>query len=248
MHNFANTSGATLYGGLLDRRAVSQFAEFYQRYPLDNKDGGDGIAYFRNVTIPNTYEEVVNDTNLSVSSLPVRVCLCINKQYNDCTYQSNIQEVKKGETVTHSVVAVDQIGQPVSATIQTFVHFSESGLAECQLARKTLAKCTDLTFNVISPHNSENLTIYASDGPCKDADLSSAKIPIHFLPCSCPIGLQVSGKTDTNCICECHSDIGRYVEQCDSHTGSLVKQPQSRAWISYINDTNLTGYFSKVTY
>ena len=71
LHNFANTSGATLYGGLLDRCAVSQFAEFYQRYPLDNKDGGDAIAYFRNVTIPNTYEEVVNDTNLSVSSLPV---------------------------------------------------------------------------------------------------------------------------------------------------------------------------------
>ena len=243
LHNFANTSGATLYGGLLDRCTVSQFAEFYQRYgPLDNKDRGDGIAYFRNVAIPNTYEEVVNDTNLSVSSLPVRVCLCINKQYNDCTHQSNIQEVKKGETFTHSVVAVDQIGQPVSATIQTFLHFTESGLAEGQLARKIPAKCTDLTFDVISPHSSESLAIYASDGPCKDADLSSAKIEIHFLPCSCPIGLQVSGKNDTNCTCECHSDISRYVEQCDSHTGSLVKQSQSRAWISYINDTDLTGY------
>ena len=32
------------------------------------------------------------------------------------------------------------------------------------------------------------------------------------------------------------------MEQCDSHTGSLVKEPQSRAWISYINDTNLIGY------
>ena len=32
------------------------------------------------------------------------------------------------------------------------------------------------------------------------------------------------------------------MEYCDSHTGSLVKKPQSRAWISYINDTNLTGY------
>ena len=241
LHNFANTSGATLYGGLLDRCAVSQTAEFYQRYgPLDNKDGGDGIAYFRNVTIPNTYEEVVN--HLSVSSLPVRVCLCINKQYNDCTHQSNIQEVKKGQTFTHSVVAVDQIGRPVNATIQTFVHFTESGLAEGQLTRKISAKCTDLMFNVISPHNSENLTIYASDGPCKDADLSSAKIEINFLPCSCPIGLQVSRKNDTNCTCECHSDIGQYVEQCNSHTGSLDKQLQSRAWISYINDTNLTGY------
>ncbi len=30
------------------------------------------------------------------------------------------------------------------------------------------------------------------------------------------------------------------MERCD--TGSLVKKHQSRAWISYINDTNLTGY------
>ena len=247
LHNFANNSGAALYGGLLDRCTVSQLAEFYQRYgPLDNKDRGDGIAYLRNVTISkyisHTGKVIFIDTHLSVSSLPVRVCLCINKQYNDCTHQSNIQEVKKGETFTHSVVAVDQIGQPVSATIQTFLHFTESGLAEGQLARKISAKCTDLTFNVVSPHSSENLTIYASDGPCKDADLSSAKIEIHFLPCSCPIGLQVSGKNDTNCTCECHSNVSQYAEQCDSHTGSLVKQPQSRAWISYINDTNLTGY------
>ena len=38
----------------------------------------------------------------------------------------------------------------------------------------------------------------------------------------------------------------QYVEHCDSHTGSLVKQLQSRAWISYINDTNLTGYLATV--
>ena len=30
--------------------------------------------------------------------------------------------------------------------------------------------------------------------------------------------------------------------ECDGHTGSLVKKLQSRAWISYINDTNLIGY------
>jgi hypothetical protein len=32
------------------------------------------------------------------------------------------------------------------------------------------------------------------------------------------------------------------VDHCDSHTGLLIKQPQTRAWISHINDTNLTGY------
>ena len=32
------------------------------------------------------------------------------------------------------------------------------------------------------------------------------------------------------------------METCDGHTGSLIKQPQSKSWISYINDSYLTGY------
>ena len=195
--NYATMSGSTLYGGLLDRCAVSQFAEVHSKYTAyDYKDRDGGIAYFRNVSTPTYYSstqsrEVLVDTNLSISSDPVRVCLCINDEH-DCTHQSHLK-VKKGETFTVSLVAVDQIGQLVNATIQTSLNFTGSGLAEGQLARKISAECTDLTFNVVSPHNSENLTLYASDGPCKDADLSNKKIEIRFLPCSCPIGFQISG-------------------------------------------------------
>ena len=245
--NYANIAGSTLYGGLLDRCAVSQFAEVHRKYTAyDYKDRDGGIAYFRNVSTPTYYsstqrKEVLVDTNLSISSDPVQVCLCINDEH-DCTHQSHLK-VKKGETFTVSLVAVDQIGQPVNATIQTSLSSTGSGLAEGQLARKISAVCTDLTFNVVSPHNSENLTLYALDGPCKDADLSKKTIKIHFLPCSCPIGFQIMGKIEINCTCDCHSKISQYTEYCDSHTRSFVKQPQSRAWISYINDTtNLTGY------
>ena len=247
--NYATTSGSTLYGGLLDRCAVSPFAEVHRKYTAyDYKDRDGGIAYFKNVSTPtyyysstqNSYREVLVDTNLSISSDPVQVCLCI-KDEHDCTHQSH-RKVKKGETFTVSLVAVDQIGQPVNATIQTSLHFTGSGLAEGQLARKISAVCTDLTFNVVSPHNSENLTLNALDGPCKDADLSKKTIKIHFLPCTCPIGFQITGKIEISCTCECHSKISQYTEYCDSHTGSFVKQPQSRAWISYINDTNLIGY------
>ena len=244
--NYANIEGSTLYGGLLDRCAVSQFAEVHMKYTAyDYKDRDGGIAYFRNVSTPTyysftQYREVLVDTNLSISSDPVRVCLCINDEH-DCTHQSHLK-VKKGETFTVSLVAVDQIGQQVNATIQTSLNFTGSGLAEGQLAREIPAECTDLEFSVFSPNNSENLTLYALDGPCKDADLSTRTIEIHFLPCSCPIGFQVSGINKTNCTCECHSDIRQHVEQCDSHTGSFVKQLQSRAWISYINETDVTGY------
>ena len=231
--NYANISGPTLYGGLLDRCAVSQFAEVHNKHSSgqEYEYEGNGISYFTDVA---TGERTL------MSSLPVQVCLCTSTEHN-CTNHSSIA-VKKGETFTLSAVAVDQIGQPVHATIQTSLHFTESGLAEGQLARTIPAECTNLTFNVLSPHNPESLTLYASNGPCRDADLSRRTIEIHFLPCSCPIGLQVSGINSTNCTCECHSDIRQYMKQCDSHTGSIVKQPQSRAWISYINDTDLTGF------
>ena len=233
-HNYANIAGSTLYGGLLDRCVVSQFAEHYEKYAHGTNDRSSEIAYlyFKSVSIT---------TNISVSSGPVRVCLCTNNVH-DCTQQSHIKLVKKGETFTVSLVAVDQIGQPVDATIQTSLNFAGSGLAEGQLARRVYAECNNLTFNVVSPHNSENLTLYASDGPCKDAEISRATVEIQFLTCSCPIGLQVLGMNKTSCTCECHRDISQYVEHCDSLTGLLIKQPQSRAWISYINYHNLTGY------
>ena len=123
--------------------------------------------------------------------------LCIPNGH-DFIHQKRI-EVKKGQIFTLSVVAVDQVGQPVSATIQSSLHYTESGVAEGQLARRIPAECTNLTFNVVSLHKSENLTLYASDGPCKDAELSKATVEIHFLPCSCPIGLQVSRMNRTNC-------------------------------------------------
>ena len=243
--NNASISGSTLYGGLLDRCAVSQFAEVRNKHP-DNEPSqyeGNGVRYFNGVSTPSYYSfdlgEIKLRTNFSVSSNPVQVCLCTNNEHN-CTHQSSV-DTKKGESFTVSLVAVDQIGQPVNATIHISLGFTESGLAEGQLTAEILAKCTDLMFNVVSLHKSESLTLFASDGPCKNSELSSRTIEIHFLPCSCPIGLQVSGINKTNCTCECHTDISQYV-QCDSHSGSFIKQPQSRAWISYINDTNLTGY------
>ena len=112
------------------------------------------------------------------------------------------------------------------------------GLAEGQLTQEVSGECTNLTFNVFSPHNSEELTLYASDGPCNDAELSKGTLQIEFLTCSCPIGLQPS-ENKINCVCECHRDISQHVEQCDPHTGFIVTQSQSNVWISY---TNKTGY------
>ena len=229
--NYASTSGSTLYGGMLDKCAVGQFAEIYMKYNHYEVERGGGIAYFRNIS---------TITNVSISSGPARVCLCTGDILHDCTSQGH-SRVKKGAVFQVSLVAVDQVGQPVSATIQASLNSTESGLAEGQLSKEISSECTKLTFNVVSPHDSETLALYGSDGPCRNVILSRAIVEIHFDPCTCQIGLQVS-ETKTNCTCECHRNISRYVEQCDSHTGLVVKKLQSRAWISYMNDVNLTGY------
>ena len=234
--NIARISGSTMYGGLLDRCAVSQFAEVNNKHEIKKQNyeyEGNGVAYFEDVSF--------GFTNTSkISSLPVQVCLCVNNKHN-CSHQTYIS-VKKGEALTLSLAAVDQVGIPVEGIIQTSLNFTESGLAEGQLTREILGECTDMEFNVFSPHNSEELTMYASNGPCKDAELSRRKVQIDFLPCSCPLGFQASVNNKTSCTCECHRNISQYVEHCDSNTGTFVRHSQSRVWISHVNDTKVPGF------
>ena len=233
LDNHARISGSILYGGLIDRCAVSQFAEVRRKYEQRYEDIGNAITYFVNISNARMPS--------SVSSRPVQVCLCTENGH-DCTHPSFTKRIKKGETFTVSLVAVDQIGHPVNATIQASLNFTESGLAEGQLNRKIFAECTDLTFNVVSPHNSEELTLYASDGPCKDTELSKRTIEVQFLPCDfCRIGL-LPVISKTNCTCKCHNNIQQYIEQCNISSGAFVRQPQVRAWISYVNDTGYLIY------
>ena len=225
-------SGSTLYGGLLDRCAVSQFAEVRIKYEEYYAEGGDGVTYLNNVS-------TITDI-LSVSSQPVKVCLCTDNEHN-CTHQRHI-EVTKGETFTVSLASLDQISHPVSGLIHTSLRFAGSAVASGQATRQIPAKCTNLTFNIISSHSFEELTLYALDGPCRDVDLSKVSLNVSFLPCSCPIGLQIQGTNKTNCTCECHRQINQYVEECDSNTGAFLRKSQSNAWIAFTNTTELSGY------
>ena len=62
--NYAKVSGSTLYGGLLDRCAVSRFAEVHNKHdPRHNYEyKGNGESYFKNIS---TGESTL------MSSLPV---------------------------------------------------------------------------------------------------------------------------------------------------------------------------------
>ena len=248
--NHARVSGSILYGGLLDRCSISSFAEVYNYFSNDQQLSqwqSQGLDYFQAVSDIEMNSTIFTPymTESVISSRPVRLCFCNSStKFYDCKQQKSIHvQVKKGELFTVPLIAVDQTGHPVgSATVQATFDFSESRLTEGQQSRLITGECTNMPFNVFSPHDTESLTLFASDGPCKAANFSKATIEIRFLPCNCLIGLQPLELSIVSCTCVCHQQLSQYVAVCDTNTGSFVKQSQSRSWISYINGEHSSGY------
>ena len=229
--NFAEISGSTLFGGLLDRCIVSPFT-----YEITTEEElitykGDGLDYILDITI--------GQSNQSISSYPVQICPCVNNRAK-CGYRIKTNtEVRKGYNFNVSIIAVDQVHKPVNATITGYLRSTDSNLINGQVTQISDV-CTDVMFRIISPHNSEELTLFASDGPCKDAELSTLKINIKFLPCTCPIGFHQSEEFSTYCSCVCHPKISPYVKECISTTQSFRRDVN--VWISFVNGTDCDGY------
>ena len=231
--NYAEVSGSTLYGGLLDRCTVSPSAEVYIQFDYDATQPGvmSGAEYITSIT---------NIEAISINSDSVRICFCNGKEH-DCGQKPAPVYVSKGGNFTVSLVAVDQLNNTISnATIHSSLNSTESGLREGQLIQSAGEGCTDLTFSVFSPHQSEELILYPA-GPCKDAKLSQSRLVVHFTPCKCPIGFQSKATEITRCECECDSNLEPYITDCVPETKTLIRE--GNFWIKYINiSKNSNGY------
>ena len=222
--NVATLSGATLYGGLLDRCTVSPFANIFGK----EKD---------------TLTFIMDSNGTDISSAPVRICFCRNNQ-PDCSSQPPPIKIGKGEKFTITVAAVDQASQTVkNATIRSSLLSKFGGLGENQLSQITNGSCADLHYEIFSPNTSETLIMYA-DGPCKDALPSQGRLDIHFYPCSCPVGFQQSLNPSeaTRCTCECDPQLNGYITDCHPQTGDLVRK--GNYWIAYLNTSTKNHYLA----
>ena len=224
--NTAVEQGSSLFGGLLDRCIPSPFAEIYR----SNWVEFSAIAYLKNIS---------NITIDSVASLPVHVCFCTSDGQPDCSYQPPPIKIKKGKAFAILLAAVDQVGNSVNANITSSLTLPDGGLGEGQHSQSVRESCTNLTFNVFSPHKSETITLYA-DGPCGSSAPSTRHLDIQFLNCSCPIGLKPSTKRPTACECICDKELSPYVANCT--TQLLLLRENNSAWIGYINGTDPHGY------
>ncbi len=219
-NNVATQSGADIYGGLLDRCTASQSAE----YPISLN--GSPVDYIKK-TVKFS----------SISSKPVQVMLCNNSQ-------SDYISTRKGYTFKISVMAVDQVGNPLNATIRSSV-ITKSGvgrLKEGQAKQNVRNQCTELEYNVFSQDSSAQVELYA-EGPCNNLGISRQLINISFQLCTCPFGLKPI-HSDIECKCDCDPVLQqRYqITNCSKENGTIKLENNNNIWIEVINTTSGTGY------
>ena len=203
--NTASVQGPNLFGGLLDRCIPSPFAEVY----LNPRIHYSGATYLGNIS--------KIDINIdSISSQPVGVCFCNSEHEPDCSYQPPVIRVQKGKAFNVSLVAVDQVNHTVDANITVSLSSSDGGFDEGQQIQSVVRNCSNLTFNVFSPHDFETLNLY-SDGPCGSTTLSTSHVTIEFINCTCPVGFEPlsNSQSSTKCECVCDSALSPHITECD---------------------------------
>ena len=232
-NNSATIAGGSIYGGLLDRCTVSPAAELLRKYQhlTPSLRTVSAVSYILNITNLQVKDF---DSSASISSDSVRVCFCRDK-LPDCSFQPKPKSVKKGETFTVSLVAVDQVNNTVAnSSIYSSLSLPAT-LGVGQSIQKTNldGSCTELTYNVLSPRYSEQLHLYA-EGPCMGIGISSASLTINIEPC--PVGFK-----DTNLRCDCDPALRpAYVSNCSIDNDSVTRV--DNVWFSFANNTVHQGY------
>lgn len=224
--NLAHRKGSNLFGGHLDKcipRIVLRQADstlLSGSFVQEEHQIVDGLKYLQNIS---------NVANLdSISSLPMQVCFCTAGVIN-CSLRTVTVRVKKGETFSLKLTAVNQVKSPVTAGIVSSLSSSEGKLDTNKRAKISNA-CTNVPYSVRSPHESERLSIKA-EGPCRNAESSQLSVNVAFSPCSCPTGFERANETNNDCQCLCHHLISEHVTDCNATTKLFVRKKNS--WISF---------------
>ena len=255
VNNTANVSGGAIYGGLLDRCKVNSSAELVTHFPEYQQSTGfdyirataqfAGLVDYDNLTLSYSPDKLINaitSTNVEgmISSEPVQVCFCLDNVLN-CSYDHPNVFTKKGQLFRLSVVAVDQVGNPVKATVISSFLSNNGDLSVDQARQKTTTNCTVLEYNVYPKGDpkSSQIELYA-EGPCSDIGISKRIVNVTFLPCTCPIGFQPV-ETETLCTCDCDPILRpEYIANCSYADETVLRD--SNAWIDYVNTTTGAGY------
>ncbi len=227
-NNSATIGGDNLFGGLLDRCKVITTTNLSME--------GKARAVNSNLL------EITNIRNPStVSSKPVRVCLC-NGDLVDCSHRIYNISITIGDTFVLPLAAVDQVEHPVIATV-ILSSRNNLTLSENQRVQGIDAVCSNLRYQVFFPNTSQQYTLSIhANGPCNSKGLSKLTVNVHVNDCFCGIGfMQDTSSMRCSCVCDTQDKLfSSYVQECDPDTESIVRN--GNFWISALETDANTSY------
>lgn len=222
--NFTNNSasdGALLYGGLLDRCAIDNFAEQLQLVPAKP----DALTYFSKMSLTKV-------SFTEIASGPVRICLCEDNEIN-CSLPPPEVYVKSGQTFSLSVAVVNQVNVSYGSQVivNAYLASKSSRLGTDQSERSVDEACSVLNYNIFSAA-SEILSLYPN-GPCADRGISKIEVKVN-INSTCPVGFSLS---DSSLECDCDPDI-QYITNCSINSESVIRE--GSYWIDSVSNGNST--------
>ena len=259
-NNTALISGSDIYGGLLDQCTMNPRAELVHFLAshgsvYENWCGFDYIKATTQIEQIIDYSQYARShpdyliNNISKSDVKELISsdgilnICSNHVLSPNHSHPDVL-ISKGELFTVSVVAVDQVGNPVNATVSSSLS-SESGNGHFkggQSEQQVGNNCTELEYNVYPQDNSAQfyLHLYAEGSCGYNIEVSKLTLNLTFLPCECPVGFQPSS-SQTECVCECDRRLMQHqITSCFAKNGTV--QLETNVWIGLSNSTNETGF------
>ena len=251
-NNTALISGSDIYGGLLDQCTMNPRAELYlyAHFLMYGFDYIKATTQIEQIVDYSQYARSHPDYLINnITKSDVMELISSDGILNFCSnhvlspnHSHTAVSINKGELFTVSVVVINQVGNPVNATVSSSLS-SESGNGHFkggQVEQKVGNQCTELEYNVYSQDNSAKLHIHMyAEGPCGyNIEVSKLTLNLTFLPCECPVGFQPSS-SQTECICECDRRLTQHqITSCFAKNGTV--QLETNIWIGL--STNGTGF------
>ena len=212
--NSAIKDGSFLYGGLLDRsRLLIQ----------PNKLPYDFFTNYCQLNITSKHE----DKN-EISSEPFQLGSCDG---NDLSFSNNIT-VYRGQTIRLNITALGQGQSQVPTTIRALLN-PGARLKLNQSAQSIPMGCSEVTYNLYSTEDSEQLTLFP-EGPCQTIGQASTVLNVTFLPC--PDAFKQSNE---ECVCE--DRLQEYNPECLVEDGIVIERKAGQQfWMNASRDDNGT--------
>ena len=223
-NNSADTAGSVLYGGAIDHCKLT--------HGLDSYSSGEVFDMVFHIDNDTDY-----DTTSSISSDPLRICLCKN-DHPDCseTWYHFPRTVYPGEIFQVSVVAVGQRNGTVpSRVISTIDNIQYRGsLRDSQNLQQANSTCTKLNYTMLSLSQFVEIDFYAESSPCVTfGGVYKLSISVYIHQ-SCPPGFNIS-QSEKSCVCE--PKLAKYCSITNG-VGQITRNSSQHFWVGYDNQTD----------